>query len=80
MGGWILSFFMGHFVNLIPPARPVLLFLDEHSSHINLVNTAKFARANAWRLLYCLRNVGVFGPLKRKTVYLVNKGQTLDFC
>lgn len=62
MGGWILSFFRGHFVNLTPPTRPVLLILDGHSSHINLVNTAKFARANGV-LLYCLPPMHALQPV-----------------
>lgn len=46
--GWLTS----HFTAWIPPARPVALILDGHSSHINL-QTARFARDNGI-LLYCL--------------------------
>ena len=45
--GWL----SGHFTPSIPPARPVVLLLDGHSSHINL-EAAKFARENGI-LLYC---------------------------
>ena len=41
--GWLSN----HFVNWIPPARPALLLLDGHSSHINLA-TAKFAQQMAF--------------------------------
>ena len=75
--GWMNSeLFFGwlsrHFVQCIPPARPVVLLLDGHSSHINL-QTAKFAKENGI-LLYCLPphcthalqpcDVGLFKPLK----------------
>ena len=46
--GWI----EGHFTKNIPPARPVVLLLDGHSSHINL-ETAKYAKKEEI-LLYCL--------------------------
>ena len=86
--GWLSN----HFVNWIPPARPALLLLDGHSSHINLA-TAKFAQTNGI-LLYCLPphtthalqpcDVGVFRPLKcnwNKCVsrfVLKNDGKTVD--
>ena len=67
--GWLSN----HFTTWIPPARPVVLIVDGHSSHINL-QTACFARENGI-LLYCLPphtthalqpcDVGVFGPIKK---------------
>lgn len=75
--GWL----SGHFVSSIPPARPVVLLLDGHSSHINL-ETAKFARDNGI-LLYCLQphtthvlqpcDVGLFKPLKGNWNKCVNR-------
>ena len=66
--GWLSC----HFIKSIPAARPVVLLLDGHSSHINL-QAAKFARDNDI-LLYCLPphcthalqpcDVGLFKPLK----------------
>ena len=66
--GWLTH----HFSKSIPPARPVVLLLDGHSSHINL-ETSKYARKEGI-LLYCLPphtshalqpcDVGFFKPLK----------------
>ena len=66
--GWLEE----HFAPSIPPARPVVLLLDGHSSHINL-DAARFA-ANNGILLYCLPphsthaiqpcDVGFFKPMK----------------
>ena len=66
--GWLSE----HFARSIPPARPVVLLLDGHSSHINL-EAAKFAVKNGI-LLYCLPphtkhalqpcDVGLFKPMK----------------
>ena len=67
--GWLRN----HFSKKIPPARPVVLLLDGHSSHINL-DTAKDAMEEGI-LLYCLPphtthvlqpcDVGFFKPMKR---------------
>lgn len=66
--GWLRN----HFTNSIPPARPVVLLLDGHSSHINL-DTARYAKEEGI-LLYCLPphtthvlqpcDVGFFKPMK----------------
>lgn len=66
--GWLSN----HFSKSIPPARPVVLLLDGHSSHINL-ETAKCAKEDQI-LLYCLPphtthvlqpcDVGFFKPMK----------------
>lgn len=66
--GWLRN----HFAKSIPPARPVVLLLDGHSSHINL-ETAKHAKEEG-NLLHCLPphtthvlqpcDVGFFKPMK----------------
>ena len=63
--GWLKE----HFARWIPPARPVVLLLDGHSSHINL-EAAKFAREEGILLsphtTHILQqcDVGLFRPLK----------------
>ena len=73
--GWLSS----HFTSSIPPARPVVLLLDGHTSHINL-ESAKFARENGI-ILYCLPahtthalqpcDVGFFKPLNQIGIRLL---------
>lgn len=77
--GWLT----GHFVQQIPPTRPVCLILDGHSSHIDL-EVSKFCDENGI-LLYRLPphsshilqplDVGVFSPLKHEWQYAVAKFQ-----
>ena len=75
--GWLKY----HFTPSIPPARPVVLLLDGHSSHINL-DAAKFARENGIELYllpphttHALQpcDVGLFKPLKEQWNRCVSK-------
>ena len=74
--GWMdsESWFDHHFLVYAPPARPLLLLMDGHSSHFspNFINKA----AEEHVIVFCLPpnsthrtqplDKGVFGPLKRK--------------
>ena len=52
--------------------KPVVLFVDGHTSHINL-EVAKLSRERHI-VLYCLlEHVGLFGPLKREWRNLVKE-------
>ena len=76
--GWMDSelfdlWFRHHFLAYAPPTRPVLLLLDGHSSHYNLITIEKAAKEDV--IMFCLPphsshinqplDKGVFGPLKR---------------
>ena len=75
--GLFLSWFTDHFIPSINERKvrkPVVLFVDGHTSHINL-EVAKLSREENI-VLYCLLehtshlmqpcDVGLFGPLKRE--------------
>lgn len=87
--GWISK----HFSVQIAPARPVMLLVDGHNSHIDL-DTSKFCEANGI-ILYCLPphtshvlqplDVGFFSALKRAwqqcvTQYQQENGIPVDKC
>jgi hypothetical protein len=63
-----LSWFRDNFIPSINERKvrkPVVLFVDGHTSHINL-EVAKLSREEHI-VLYCLlEHVGLFGPLKRE--------------
>ena len=76
--GWINSelfshWFSSHFISYAPPARPLLLLLDGHSSHFN-PSTIELA-AEQQIIIFCLPphsshrtqplDKGCFGPLKQ---------------
>ena len=65
--------FANHFIPNLPPARPVVLLVDGHDSHLNL-ELFQLAGKNGIYLYSLLQNathlvqpadVGLFGPLKR---------------
>ena len=65
--------FANHFIPNLPPARPVVLLVDGHDSHLNL-ELFQLAEKNGIYLYSLLQNathliqpadVGLFGPLKK---------------
>ena len=64
--GWInkeiFLVWLQHFVDSIPPVRPVLLILDGHSSHVT-IEAIELARSHTTHILQPL-DVGVFKPFK----------------
>ena len=65
--------FANHFVPNLPPARPVVLLIDGHDSHLNL-ELFQLAEKNGIYLYSLLQNathlvqpadVGLFGPMKK---------------
>ena len=85
--GWLRR----HFSSSIPPARPVVLLLDGHASHINY-EAVKFARENNIKL-YCLPphtthaiqpcDVGLFKPMKENwnrciSQFMCENGQVVN--
>ena len=68
----LFKMWMGRFVMLVPPARPILLLLDGHASRMNL-QTVQFAKDNGIHMLclpphtthlYQPLDVTMFRPLK----------------
>ena len=65
--------FANHFIPNLPPARPVVLLIDSHDSHLDL-ETFQLAQKNGICLYALLKNathlvqpadVGLFGPMKK---------------
>ena len=58
MAAWTPSFYMwlaNHFIPQLPPARPVVLLVDSHESHVDL-DSFELARKNGIHIYALLKN------------------------